>query len=433
VTQTLTTRPNLEHLRGQAKTLLAELRAGDAKAARTFIDHLPKARGMSGAQARAAGFRLADAQSVVARRTGFASWNALTRHVEQLRALEGEWRFASLQIDGNDMPRALIAPSRVLIDGDRFQMQSPEASYDGRFTIDISKSPSWIDIEFVEGPDAGHASRGIFELDGDHLTICLGVVGASRPAAFETKPASGHALEHLRRASAARPTGVTGGVAAPMAEPAASQQPVDPAEFAASTHSLFPRLEGSWVPVRLVMNQEEMRADWPPFGSRTGDGERSQSRIRRPSHAACENADRRQRRTDCRGLSPFARGRQGEGKPRHHGMARRRSEISHIRAGRTTPNELCGIGKPADAESVEATRRLPLLVRRASGLVERGVLHDGPRAVFLDGEPEPVNTVHHLVGRPAGVPRFDHDCIPPNDRHGQRDHGEFLRRNAFRR
>ena len=273
MTQTLTTRPNLEHLRGQAKTLLAELRAGDAKAARTFIDHLPKARGMSGAQARAAGFRLADAQSVVARRSGFASWNALTRHVEQLRALEGEWRFESLQIDGNDMPRALIAPSRLLIDGDRFQMQSPEASYDGRFTIDISKSPSWIDIEFVEGPDAGNASHGIFELDGDHLIICLGVVGASRPAAFETKPESGHALEHLRRASAARPTGVTGGVAAPKAKPAVSQQPVvDPAEFAASTHPLFTRLEGSWVPVRLVMNQEEMRADWLPFGSRTGTG-----------------------------------------------------------------------------------------------------------------------------------------------------------------
>jgi hypothetical protein len=47
MTRTLTTRPNLDHFRGQAKTLLAELRSGDAGAARAFIDHLPKARGLS--------------------------------------------------------------------------------------------------------------------------------------------------------------------------------------------------------------------------------------------------------------------------------------------------------------------------------------------------------------------------------------------------
>src|SRR5690349_2376008 len=95
VSLSLTTRPNLDHLRGQAKTLLAELKAGDADAARMFIAHLPKARGLSPAKARAAGFRLSDAQSVVARRSGFASWPALARHVDLLRALEGEWRFES--------------------------------------------------------------------------------------------------------------------------------------------------------------------------------------------------------------------------------------------------------------------------------------------------------------------------------------------------
>src|SRR4051794_20067858 len=100
MTRTLTSRPNLDHFRGQAKTLLAELRAGDPAAARTFIEHLPKAHGLSAARARSAGFRLADAQSVVARRSGFPSWPALVRHVERLRALEGEWSFESLQVDG---------------------------------------------------------------------------------------------------------------------------------------------------------------------------------------------------------------------------------------------------------------------------------------------------------------------------------------------
>ena len=40
-------RPNLEHLRKQAKTLLSDLRAGNVAAANTFIEHLAAARAMT--------------------------------------------------------------------------------------------------------------------------------------------------------------------------------------------------------------------------------------------------------------------------------------------------------------------------------------------------------------------------------------------------
>lgn len=269
MTHHLTTRPSLEHFRGQAKTLLAELRTGDAGAARAFVAHLPKARGMSAAQARAAGFKLADAQSVIARRSGFASWPLLARHVEQLRALEGEWHFDALQVDGNEIPSAMVAASKLLLDGDRFRMESPEANYDGRFSIDAATTPMQIDIEFVEGPEAGQHSYGIFELHGDQLTICLGLVGAPRPTAFATRRGSGHALERLRRASAARPAGVTGGVA-PAPTPPTASTPVDDADFALETSPALERMAGTWSAVQLVMSGQEMRADWLPLGSRTG-------------------------------------------------------------------------------------------------------------------------------------------------------------------
>ncbi|HEV3140596.1 MAG TPA: hypothetical protein VGY57_08780, partial [Vicinamibacterales bacterium] len=112
----LSSRPNLDHLRSQAKKLLADLKKGKP----------------------AAGFKLADAQLQIARGNGFTSWPALAKHVTQLRLLEGEWRFVGLQVDGNDMPGAATAQSRVLMDGDRFRMESPEANYDGIFTIDAS-------------------------------------------------------------------------------------------------------------------------------------------------------------------------------------------------------------------------------------------------------------------------------------------------------
>lgn len=270
VAKQLPARPNLDHLRRQAKVLLAQLKDGNAPAARSFIEHLPEAHGMTPKRVRAAGFRLADAQSVVARQTGFASWPALSRYVQQLRALEGDWRFVSLEIDGAAMPHEAIANARLLIDGDRFRMESPEATYEGIFSIDVEESPARIDIEFIEGPDAGSWSYGLYELDGDHLTFCLGLAGATRPAAVATSPGSGHALERLRRASAERPDSVTGGTRQPA--PAAPVEPVDSSAFDVGMTPVLRRLEGDWVPVQLVRDGKPLPEQWLAFGSRTSIG-----------------------------------------------------------------------------------------------------------------------------------------------------------------
>jgi len=255
----LPSRPNVDHLRSQAKKRLAELQKRNPKA------------------------KLADAQLRVARDNGFKSWPALVRHVEQLRALEGEWRFVGLQVDGSDMPAAAAAESRILIDGDRFRTESPEANYDGVFTIDTSTEPMRIDLEFVEGPEAGNASYGIFEQKGDQLTICLGVVGASRPKSFSTKKGSGHALERLKRAVRGRPANVTGGdgeqaarLKARAPEDARLKQrapdAVDTRSFDVPITPLLQKLQGEWAAMELVTNGEPMKAEWLSFGYRTTTG-----------------------------------------------------------------------------------------------------------------------------------------------------------------
>jgi hypothetical protein len=60
MSRTLPARANLDHLRKQAKDLLSEL------------------------QRRTPGAKLADAQHVIARDYGFASWPKLKAHVESL-------------------------------------------------------------------------------------------------------------------------------------------------------------------------------------------------------------------------------------------------------------------------------------------------------------------------------------------------------------
>jgi uncharacterized protein (TIGR03067 family) len=268
--RTLPARPNLEHLRTQAKALLAKLREGDAQAARTLIEHLPEAAKLSPKQVRERDFRLADAQAAIARKSGFAEWPALSRHVDRLRRMEGTWAFRSLEIDGNTLPASMLKSSFLLIDGDRFRMESPEATYEGIFTIDVEQTPHRIDIDFVEGPEAGNRCEGLFDLDGDRFTICLGLAGSKRPERFATTPGSGHALEELVRIESARPPGVNGGTAQPQA--AAATAPAPAAEFEPAVTATTQRLHGEWLPLELVTSGTPLQAAYLPYGLRVNSG-----------------------------------------------------------------------------------------------------------------------------------------------------------------
>src|SRR5205823_5091524 len=130
---------------------------------------------------------------------------------------------------------------RILIDGDRFRTESPEATYEGIFNIDVETQPHGIDLEFIAGPEAGNSNFGVFRLDGDQLEICLDLNGKPRPAEFHTSPGSGRAYETLKRASRSRPAGVTGGtVAAPRPVPVAP----DAAGFEFIESPALTRLQG---------------------------------------------------------------------------------------------------------------------------------------------------------------------------------------------
>jgi Lon protease-like protein len=79
----LPVRPNLEHLKSQAKDLLDAFRRKEREALERFREALPAASGADPEQLAAMALALHDAQSVIAREYGFASWAALRAHVEE--------------------------------------------------------------------------------------------------------------------------------------------------------------------------------------------------------------------------------------------------------------------------------------------------------------------------------------------------------------
>jgi uncharacterized protein (TIGR03067 family) len=194
----------------------------------------------------------------------------LARHVETLRALEGTWSFERLVVAGNTLPAAALVASRILIDGDRFRTESPEAIYEGVFNIDVEAEPHAIDIEFVEGPEAGNTNHGIFRLDGDTLEICLDMSGAPRPARFHAALGTQHAFETLRRSSRARPESVNGSTPQPRAAAAPVATETEPFEYVDSP--TMKRLQGEWSAVKLVRDGMPLPAMMLEGGSRSMSG-----------------------------------------------------------------------------------------------------------------------------------------------------------------
>lgn len=233
------------------------------------MEHLPECAKLTTEQVLQKSFRLADAQAVVARKTGFGAWPSLARHVDRLRSMEGTWAFQSLEVDGQSMPAAMLGASHLLIDGDRFRMESPDATYEGIFTIDVEPMPQRIDIDFHAGQEAGNRCEGLFEIEGDRFRICLGLAGAARPTGFGTSPGSGHALEELVRVKHARPSGVDGGAKLLPTAPSAAAAGDELAGFDGPLNSTLERLQGKWEPLELITSGSSMQSAYLAFGFRS--------------------------------------------------------------------------------------------------------------------------------------------------------------------
>jgi uncharacterized protein (TIGR03067 family) len=120
--------------------------------------------------------------------------------------LEGDWKLVRRVADGQELP---APPLVAAVRGDTHTI-----TRDGRVLsvmkarLDPAKRPKAIDIEVVEGASAGRRyGRGVYELDGDELRICVRSgadwpAEAERPAGLASARGSGLTLSVFRRVPA---------------------------------------------------------------------------------------------------------------------------------------------------------------------------------------------------------------------------------------
>lgn len=136
--------PDLSYERKRAKALLRDHRAGDREAIARVAAHLPRA-----ASSDAAALRLADAQHVIARERGFASWSKLKSHLDAALPLAEQ---AERLLDAVEQGRAATV-SRLL-------RAQPQLADQNIFTAAAAGDPDAVARFLAADPAAAQATHG---------------------------------------------------------------------------------------------------------------------------------------------------------------------------------------------------------------------------------------------------------------------------------
>ena len=117
-----------------------------------------------------------------------------------LEKMQGDWACGSMVVDGakssDDEAQSLFRT----IKGSTYTVylfSKPVGRY--TFKLDAGKRPKTIDVTATGAGGAAKQMQGIYEIDGDRWTICLGAPGKDRPNEFRSEEGSGTQLSVWER------------------------------------------------------------------------------------------------------------------------------------------------------------------------------------------------------------------------------------------
>jgi uncharacterized protein (TIGR03067 family) len=99
--------------------------------------------------------------------------------------LQGKWVVKSFEYNGSEVERLKNA-IREFKDGKYSLTPKTGEAIEGAVMLDATQSPKAIDLDVN-----GRVIKGIYELDGDTLTLCYNLASDERPSEFASKPDTG--------------------------------------------------------------------------------------------------------------------------------------------------------------------------------------------------------------------------------------------------
>jgi internalin A len=117
---------------------------------------------------------------------------------KDLQAMQGSWTVLTYVAGGRPALRSDMSQMKLSVKDNVSTFVQPKKTSHGKYTLDPSKNPKWIDIELTDGPDKGKKKLGLYAFENDQLKICVAGVGAHRPT--ELSAGSDTTMETWERA-----------------------------------------------------------------------------------------------------------------------------------------------------------------------------------------------------------------------------------------
>jgi uncharacterized protein (TIGR03067 family) len=106
---------------------------------------------------------------------------------------QGSWTVSTGEKAGQKAPLEGLKPVRMTFAGGKFAWKTGKGMTEGTFSLDAAKTPREITMNAE-----GKKLAGIYKLEGDELTICVGL-GDDRPTDFATEAGAKALLLVLKR------------------------------------------------------------------------------------------------------------------------------------------------------------------------------------------------------------------------------------------
>ena len=117
-----------------------------------------------------------------------------------LRLLQGTWQAVRLETGTGPVPDEVVRQLRYVFEESQVTLlEGDRTTGTGIIAVHPATSPKAIDVAMTEGPGRGQTARGIYEVAGDRLVLCI---GPERPSAF--KPTESVSLVELVREQSAQ-------------------------------------------------------------------------------------------------------------------------------------------------------------------------------------------------------------------------------------
>src|SRR5688572_4593926 len=116
---------------------------------------------------------------------------------KEIKSLQGTWKVIDSRVNGKKIPLEAYKNVRIAIEKTQITFKDGGKPFDEmQFTLNPAAKPPAIDYAYVGG-----LKKGIYELSGEQLKICVAPSRGPRPTEFGSPPDSGVQYLVLQRQS----------------------------------------------------------------------------------------------------------------------------------------------------------------------------------------------------------------------------------------